>query len=136
MSTTVQPEGWKQPRGYANGMRARGELLAIAGQIAWDAQAKLVGAGDFAAQFEQALANVVAVVRAAGGDPDDLISLTVYVVDRVEYVAALPRVGEAYRRVMGKHFPAMALVQVAALLEQGAKVEIQGLAVLPEWGGS
>jgi enamine deaminase RidA (YjgF/YER057c/UK114 family) len=110
-------------------MRARGEFLAVAGQIAWDAQARLVPGG-FAAQFEQALANVVAVVRAAGGAPEDLVSLTVYVTDRAEYVGEIKAVGEAYRRVMGKHFPAMALVQVAGLLEVGAKVEIQGLAVL------
>jgi enamine deaminase RidA (YjgF/YER057c/UK114 family) len=127
----IEPEGWARPRGYSNGMRARGEFVAIAGQIAWDAQARLVGAGDFAQQFEQALANVVAVVRAAGGAADHLVSLTIYVTDRAEYLAALAEVGAAYRRVVGKHYPAMALVQVAGLLEVGAKVEIQGLAVLP-----
>jgi enamine deaminase RidA (YjgF/YER057c/UK114 family) len=115
-------------------MRARGEILAVAGQIAWDEKQRIVGDG-FAAQFEQALRNVVAVVEAAGGSAADLISLTIYVVDRVEYVAALREVGEAYRRVAGKHYPAMALVQVAALLEPNAKVEIQGLAVLPEVHG-
>ncbi len=129
-ATTIQPEGWAKPRGYSNGMRARGDFLAVAGQIAWDAQARLVGEGDFVAQFEQALANVVAVVRAAGGAPEDLISLTVYVTDRAEYAARLADVGAAYRRVMGKHYPTMALVQVAGLLEVHAKVEIQGLAVL------
>ena len=128
--TPVQPDGWVQPRGYSNGMHARGELLAVAGQIAWDANAQLVGKGDFVAQFEQALTNVVTVVKAAGGHAEDLISLTVYVTDRVEYAAALKPVGEAYRRVLGKHFPAMALVQVAGLLEPDAKVEIQGLAVV------
>jgi enamine deaminase RidA (YjgF/YER057c/UK114 family) len=127
----VQPEGWIAPRGYSNGMRAKGELLAIAGQIAWDEKARLVE-GDFARQFEQALGNVMAVVRAAGGTPEDLISLTIYVTDRVEYMTQIKAVGEAYRRVLGKHFPAMALVQVAGLLEVGAKVEIQGLAVLKE----
>jgi enamine deaminase RidA (YjgF/YER057c/UK114 family) len=126
----VQPPGWVAPRGYSNGMRARGELLAIAGQIAWDEKARLVPGG-FAAQFEQALGNVAAVVRAAGGTPEAIISLTVFVTDRTEYVGELKAVGEAYRRVLGKHFPAMALVQVAGLLEVGAKVEIQGLAVLP-----
>jgi enamine deaminase RidA (YjgF/YER057c/UK114 family) len=126
----VQPDGWTKPRGYSNGMAARGEVLAIAGQIAWDAQAKLVGA-DFATQFAQALGNVVDVVRAAGGEASHIVSLTIYVVDRAEYVAQLAMVGDAYRRVMGKHYPTMALVQVAGLLEPGAKVEIQGLAVLP-----
>ena len=125
----VQPEGWVAPRGYSNGMRKKGELLAIAGQVAWDAQARLVPGG-FAAQFEQALANVVAVVHAAGGAARDLISLTIYVTDRAEYVAELKAVGAAYRRLLDKHFPAMALVEVAGLLEAGAKVEIQGLAVL------
>jgi enamine deaminase RidA (YjgF/YER057c/UK114 family) len=127
----IEPEGWAKPRGYSNGMRARGELLAIAGQIAWDAQAHLVGEGDFVRQFEQALANVVSVVRAAGGGAEHLISLTIYVTDRAEYLGQLAEVGAAYRRVVGKHYPAMALVQVAGLLEVGAKVEIQGLAVLP-----
>ncbi len=126
----VQPEGWAKPRGYSNGMRARGELLAIAGQIAWDAQARLVGEGDFVRQFEQALGNVVAIVEAAGGSAQDLISLTIYVTDRAEYAARLPEVGAAYRKLLGKHFPAMALVQVAGLLEVNAKVEIQGLAAL------
>jgi enamine deaminase RidA (YjgF/YER057c/UK114 family) len=127
----IEPEGWVKPRGYSNGMRARGDLLAIAGQIAWDAQARLVGEGDFAAQFEQALSNVVTIVRAAGGAPEDLISLTIYVTSRAEYVARLPDVGAAYRRVVGKHYPTMALLEISGLLEVGAKVEIQGLAVIP-----
>jgi enamine deaminase RidA (YjgF/YER057c/UK114 family) len=128
--TPVQPDGWVQPRGYSNGMHAKGELLAVAGQIAWDAQAQLVGRGDFVAQFEQALGNVLTVVKAAGGHAEDLISLTVYVTDRAEYVSNLKAVGEAYRRVLGKHFPAMALVVVAGLVEVDAKVEIQALAVV------
>jgi enamine deaminase RidA (YjgF/YER057c/UK114 family) len=128
--SVVQPEGWPRPRGYSNGVRARGETLAVAGQIGWDATQRLVDGG-FAAQFEQALANVVAVVRAAGGAPEHLVSLTVYVTDRAAYVAAAPALGEVYRRVMGRHYPAMALVVVAGLLEPGALVEIQGLAVLP-----
>ena len=127
----IEPEGWAKPRGYSNGMRARGEIVAIAGQIAWDAQARLVGEGDFVKQFEQALTNVVTIVRAAGGTPEDLVSLTIYVTDRAEYVARLADVGAAYRRVVGKHYPTMALLVVAGLLEVGAKVEIQGLAVLP-----
>jgi len=125
----VQPPGWIPPRGYSNGMRARGELVAVAGQVAWDAKGRLVG-DTFAAQFEQALANVKAVVAAAGGEAEDLISLTIYVTDRAEYMASLKEIGEAYRRVIGKHYPAMALVEVAGLLEVGARVEIQGLAVL------
>lgn len=126
----IQPEGWLKPRGYSNGMRARGEFVAVAGQIAWNARGELVS-DEFAAQFEQALANVVDVVRAAGGGPEHLISLTIYVTDRSEYLMALPAVGDGYRRVVGRHYPAMALVQVAGLLEPAAKVEIQGIAVIP-----
>lgn len=126
----VQPEGWLRPRGYSNGMMASGRLLAVAGQIAWDSHGRIVGDA-FAWQFEQALANVATIVRAAGGDPTHIISLTVYVTDKMEYVAALGAVGESYRKVMGKHYPAMALVEVAGLLEPQAKVEIQALAVLP-----
>lgn len=112
-------------------MAGSGETLAIAGQVAWDLHEKIVS-DDFAAQFRQALANVVAVINAAGGRPEHLISLTIYVTSTREYVAALPGVGQAYRELIGKHFPTMALVGVAELLEEGAKVEIQGLAVLPD----
>lgn len=130
MPRTVEVPGWPRPRGYANGMAARGELLAIAGEIGWDEHEQIV-ADEFAPQFRQALANVVAVVEAAGGKPSDLISLTLYVTDKREYIAAIAEVGQIYRSLLGKHFPTMALVQVAALLEDRAKVEIQGLAVLP-----
>lgn len=127
----IHPEGWPRPRGYSNGMAGRGELLAIAGMIGWDEHERLVS-GEFAPQFRQALSNVLAVVAAAGGRPEHVISLTVYVTDKREYVADLGAVGAAYRALMGRHFPAMALVEVAALLEPRAKVEIQGLAVLPD----
>lgn len=133
MPRIVSPEGWKRPRGYANGMAARGELLAVAGQIGWNAQEQFESL-DFVDQFKTALANVVAVVEAAGGAATDIISLTIYVTDKGEYIADHKRVGAAYREVLGKHFPAMALVEVAALLEDRAKVEIQALAVLPEAG--
>lgn len=131
MPRTVEVPGWPRPRGYANGMAARGELLAIAGEIGWDEHEQIV-ADEFAPQFRQALANVVAVVEAAGGKPSDLIALTLYVTDKREYIAAIAEVGQIYRALLGKHFPTMALVQVAALLEDRAKVEIQGLAVLPD----
>ena len=126
---TILPAGWKRPRGYANGMAASGELLAIAGQIGWNADEQFES-DDFGHQFHQALANVVAVVTSAGGSPADIISLTIYVTDKREYVAAIAEVGQAYRELIGKHFPAMALVGVRELLEDRAKVEIQGLAVL------
>jgi enamine deaminase RidA (YjgF/YER057c/UK114 family) len=128
----VNPESLGRPRGYSNGMLAPagGRLLFVAGQIAWDGEQRLVGTG-FVEQFAQALANVLAVIREAGGGPEHLARLTVYVTDRHEYLAALPAVGEAYRGVFGRHFPAMALVEVQALLEPGAKVEIEATAVLP-----
>lgn len=127
----VQPPGWPRPRGYSNGMAARGEVLAIAGQIGWDETETLVSA-EFLPQFDRALRNVVAVLEAAGGEPHHLISLTLYVTDKREYIAAGTELGRTYRAVLGKHFPPMALLQVADLLEDGARVEIQGLAVIPE----
>jgi len=126
----ISPTGWPRPRGYSNGMAARGELLAIAGQIGWDETETLVS-DQFLPQFDRALRNVAAVVEAAGGRPHHLVSLTLYVTDKRQYIDAGPRLGETYRAVLGKHFPPMALVQVADLLEDGALVEIQGLAVLP-----
>ena len=128
----IHPHGWKPARGYSNGMLVEGDarLLFVAGQIAWDAEQKLVAA-DFAAQFRQALANVIAVVEEAGGRPDHVVRLTIYVTDKHAYLAAQKAVGEAYRDLMGEHYPAMALVQVADLLEEGALVEIEATAALP-----
>jgi enamine deaminase RidA (YjgF/YER057c/UK114 family) len=128
----VNPEALGRPRGYSNGMLAPagGRLLLVAGQIAWDGEQRLVGTG-FVEQFAQALRNVLMVIREAGGGPEHLARLTVYVIDRREYLADLPAVGEAYRGFFGRHFPAMALVEVQALLEPGAKVEIEATAVLP-----
>ena len=127
---TILPPGWRRPKGYSNGMAARGEVLAIAGMIGWDAEERLVSA-EFLPQFRQALDNVRAVVDAAGGSAEDIVSLTIYVTDKRMSAGALAEVGAIYRAVLGRHFPAMALVQVADLLEPGALVEIQGLAVLP-----
>jgi len=128
----INPPGLAPPRGYSHGMLAPagGRALYVAGQVAWDGEGHLVGES-FAEQFGQALANVVEVVRAAGGEPRHLVRLTLYVVDRREYLDGLTAVGEAYRGLLGKHYPAMALVEVAALLEPGAKIEIEGTAVLP-----
>ncbi len=130
--TAVNPESLGVPRGYSHGMLAAsgGRLLFVAGQVAWDKSQRIVS-HDFAAQFGQAMENVIAVVRAAGGEPHHLARLTIFVVDRQEYMKALDEVGRAYRKVMGKHFPAMALIEVKALLEPDAKVEIEATAVLP-----
>jgi enamine deaminase RidA (YjgF/YER057c/UK114 family) len=129
---TVHPEGWEPPSGYANGIvvPAGSRLLFVAGQIAWDADQVLVGRGDFVAQFRQALANVLAVVDAAGGSPEHLASVTVYVKDKQAYLASTRALGAAWRELVGRHYPAMALVQVADLLEKDALVEIQAVAAL------
>ena len=130
----VDPEGWKPPKGYSNGMLAPAgaRMLFVAGQVAWDAEARIVGEGDFAAQFRQALENVVAVVRAAGGQPGHLGQLTIFVTDVRQYERATRALGQIWRDVVGRHYPAMALVEVAGLLEEGALLEIQGLAAIPE----
>ncbi len=129
----VEPQGWRAPRGYQNGIAVDGaaRFVFVAGQIAWDAEQRLVGAGDFAAQFRQALANVVAVVAAAGGGPEHVVRMTVYVTDKRLYLESTPAIGAAWRELMGKRWPAMALVQVADLLETGALVEIEATAALP-----
>lgn len=127
----VQPAGWAAPRGYANGVAARGTQVYVAGQIGWDAQCKLVGPG-FLAQVEQALANVVAVVEAAGGTAAHLVRMSWYVTDMDVYRKSLRELGAIYRRVIGEHFPAMALVQVVSLVEPGAVVEIEATAVIPD----
>lgn len=129
----IHPDGWAPPRGYNNGMLVEGaaRTLWIAGQIAWDAEQRLVGEGDFPAQFRQALSNVVTVVESAGGKPENLVRVTVYVTDKQRYLDGLREVGQAWRDTVGKHYPAMALVQVADLLETGAMVEIEAVAALP-----
>ena len=130
MSESVNPENWPRPSGYSNGVIAQGRHLAISGQIGWNERYELVS-DDFFEQACQALSNVVAVLRAAGGSPEHLVRLTWYVTDKDEYRAALRALGRAYRSIVGEHYPAMALVQVADLLEEGAKVEIEATAILP-----
>ncbi|HED65513.1 MAG TPA: RidA family protein [Planctomycetes bacterium] len=129
---TILPEGWPRPKGYANGVLVEGPCrwLFIAGQVGWDREERMVEGG-FLAQFRQALSNVVEVLGAAGGDPSHLVEMTVYVTDTALYEAELKGVGEAWKNLVGRHFPAMALVQVAALLEEGALVELQARAALP-----
>jgi enamine deaminase RidA (YjgF/YER057c/UK114 family) len=130
MSDTVNPPGWPRPTGYANGVLAQGRYLAIAGQIGWNERNELVPGG-FLPQARQALANVLAVLRAAGADPSHLVRLTWYVTDKEEYRRSLTALGAAYREILGANYPAMALLQVAGLLEEGALVEIEATAVLP-----
>jgi enamine deaminase RidA (YjgF/YER057c/UK114 family) len=126
----LQPKSWTSPQGYANGIAAEGRLVFIAGQVGWDTQARMVG-GDLVAQTEQALKNIVAVLAEAGGRPQHLTRLTWYVTDKASYVAHRREIGEAYRRVVGRHFPAMSLLVVAGLLEDDALVEIEATAVIP-----
>jgi len=126
----LQPENWPAPKGYANGVAAEGRQVFIAGQIGWNEQAKLVS-GDLVVQTEQALANIVQVLAQAGGEPRHLVRLTWYLIDKFEYGARQKEIGQVYRRVIGRHFPAMTAVMVAGLLEAGAKVEIEATAVIP-----
>ena len=126
----LHPPHWMRPSGYSNGVAAEGRQIFVAGQIAWDAERQIVS-DDFVAQVEQALRNIVHVLAEASARPEDLVRLTWYVVDKREYLARSNEVGEAYRRVIGRHFPAMTLVQVAALVDDRAKVEIEATAVVP-----
>ena len=129
--TFINPESLGAPRGYANGVltKAGGRLLFIAGQIGWDQNQKLVSA-DLVEQFDRALANVISVVTEAGGEAGQIARLVIYVTDKHEYRSRMKDLGERYRARMGKHFPAMVLVEVKSLLDDEAKVEIEGIAVL------
>ncbi len=128
----INPTALGAPKGYSNGILAAagGRLLFVAGQVAWDDEQAVVS-DVFAKQFAQALDNVLAVVREAGGKPEHVARLTIYVTDKSEYIAQSREVGAEYRSRMGKHFPAMALIEVKSLLEEGAKLEIEATAVLP-----
>ena len=128
--TLINPESLGAPRGYSNGVLIEGgRLLFISGQVGWDQQQQIV-ADDLVEQFDRALANVIAVVTTAGGRPDQLARLIIYVTDKNEYRDRKKEIGERYRARMGKHFPAMVLVEVKSLLEDRAKIEIEGTAVL------
>ncbi|MDZ4696132.1 MAG: RidA family protein [Deltaproteobacteria bacterium] len=125
----IQPKGWIAPRGYANGILKTGQFLAIGGQIGGKPPGMALERG-MPGQFAQCLDNVLAVVHAAGGEPKDLVSMTIYVTDQRQYHAANREIANAWRKRMGKHYPAMALVEVAGLMEQRALIEIQAFAVL------
>ena len=131
MLTKIQPPDWAEPKGYANGILARGALLFVGGQIGWNA-AQQFESDDFVAQTRQALQNIAAVLQAGGAGPEHMARMTWYIIDRAEYKARLKEIGVVYREVMGRNFPAMTCVQVAALVEERAKVEIEVTAVLPD----
>ena len=130
MITRLQPPDWAEPRGYANGILARGDLLFVGGQIGWNAQQRFES-DDFVAQTRQTLQNIVAVLKAGNAGPEHMVRMTWYIVDRVEYNARLKEIGVVYREVMGRNFPTMTCVQVAALVETRARVEIEVTAVVP-----
>jgi enamine deaminase RidA (YjgF/YER057c/UK114 family) len=131
MIQQLQPEGWLAPKGYSNGILARGQQVFCGGQIGWNGQQQFE-TDDFIAQTKQALQNIVAVLAQAGAGPQHVVRLTWYVISRDEYVARLKELGAVYREVMGRNFPAMTCVQVVALVEQRAKIEIEATAVIPD----
>jgi enamine deaminase RidA (YjgF/YER057c/UK114 family) len=131
MMQILQPPGWARAKGFSNGIAARGNLVFIAGQVGWTGQGEWVEKS-FAGQFRQTLKNIVEVLAQAGGRPEHIVRLTWYVLDKQEYLAALKEVGAAYREVMGRHFPTMAVVQVGALVEDEARLEIEATAVVPD----
>lgn len=127
----LQPPGWPRARGYSNGVAARGRIVSVSGMIGWDAQGQFQ-TDDFVGQARQALENIVAVLREANAGPQHIVRMTWYVVDKREYLAASAALGAAYRDVIGRHYPAMSAVQVAGLMEDRARVEIEATAVVPD----
>ncbi len=135
MHDRLNPNAWKAPVGYANGVAADGRLLFLGGQIGWNGE-QIFETDDFVGQVDQALRNIAAILAEADAGPEHIVRLTWYVLDKREYVARLKQVGAAYRAVLGKNFPAMTLVEVAGLVEDRAKVEIEATAVVPRAGGA
>ena len=130
MHTVLQPEGWAKPKGYANGIAARGRFVFVGGQIGWNGQSQFE-TDDLVGLVRQTLQNVVDVLAEAGAKPEHITSMTWYLTDKKDYLGNLEGIGKAYREVMGRNFPAMAVVEVTALVEDRAKVEIQAMAVVP-----
>jgi enamine deaminase RidA (YjgF/YER057c/UK114 family) len=128
----VNPTSLAQPKGYTHGIKTLGAsaLLFLGGQVAWDKDGHLVGENDIVTQFDKALENLLAVVRESGGKAENIVKLNIYVTDKTAYLSGMREAGQAYRKHMGKHFPAMTLVEVKSLYENGAMVEVEGLAVL------
>ena len=131
LSGILQPEGWPRPSGYSNGVLAQGRQVFIAGQVGWNPRTAKFESAQLAAQVAQALKNVLAVLAAANGRLEHIVRMTWYLTSRAEYIAQLEEIGTAYREVMGKHFPAMTAVEVTALIEAQARVEIEATAVIP-----
>jgi len=129
----LQPQGWAQPIGYANGIEAQGRVVFVAGQVGWDAQQKFQSE-EIAPQFEQALKNVLAVLAEAGGRAEHICRMTAYCCDKPAYLAARPALGRIWRSLMGKHFPAMSMIFVSDLLDAPGKIELEATAVIPEEG--
>lgn len=127
----LQPPGWARPKGYSNGIAASGRMVFVSGMVGWDAQGEF-HTDDFAGQARQALLNIVAVLAEAKARPEHIVRMTWYVVDKKEYIAAYKEIGNAYREIIGRHFPTMTAVQVLALIEDRARVEIEVTAVVPE----
>jgi enamine deaminase RidA (YjgF/YER057c/UK114 family) len=130
-NTILNPAGWPQPKGYANGIKARGEMVFTGGMVGWDENQQFPHG--LAAQTRQALKNIAAVLAAGGARPEHVVRMTWYVTDIDEYRSSLAQVGEAYRETMGRHYPAMALVEVKSLVERAALIEIEATAVIPDW---
>ena len=131
MMQTLQPPGWARPKGFANGVAARGRLVFIAGQVGWTGQGEWRDKS-FGGQFRQALENIISVLQEANGRPEHIVRLTWYILDKQEYLASLKEVGAAYRELMGRHYPTMAVVQVSGLVEDEARLEIEATAVIPD----
>jgi enamine deaminase RidA (YjgF/YER057c/UK114 family) len=131
MMDILQPPGWARPRGYSNGISATGRTVCVSGMVGWDAQCAFQ-TDDFAGQVRQALQNIVEVLTEANAKPEHIVRMTWYVIDKKEYVGAYKEVGEAYRDIIGRHYPTMTAVQVAGLIEDRARVEIEVTAIVPE----
>lgn len=127
----LQPPDWPRPKGYSNGVVARGRTVFLAGQVGWNEQEEFE-TDDFAGQFRQALLNIVAILKQAGAAPDHIVRLTWFIGDKKEYLAALKDIGAAYRDIIGSHYPAMSVIEVSGFIEEGAKLEIEATAVIPD----
>lgn len=130
----LQPDGWPRPKGYSNGIAAEGHLIFVSGQVGWTAEEKFE-AKEFPGQFRQSLENVLAVLAEAGAGPEHIVRMTWFMTDKREYLDSLPEVGAIYRELMGRRFPTMSVIEVSALIEDQAKIEIETTAVIPHMIG-